>query len=460
MAPDRGDEAVVSTSAAPISLMEVRPALAAFALSPFMEKGIYPELVFRTFFELWHTEACRVRKTSSWEDVDALVDNIVGEEKVPMVSKSEATTAALFCIEALGVSPPPDSGWVPRENTQNSGAGGSAEEVKADWFRNVERPEWIYHSSEDMYYHLPTSSLWERRVVECREPDVEGHTYFRVDAVHLQALSHFATSLDTGLLPLAFKAWLRYMRKKKDRHFGLPAPPASPGKGGVKGQSKSSGSKERAANPSGEPLAGTKEGVSGQAEGTGGADSREAGAAAADAAQAPPLSELAGTAKAPDVRPDDPEAGVGATQDPKPGAEDQPLASKGENNRKGLFCLRCFRSSRKNARSESNGPAETTPDAAAQSLTAAATASSAAKSKQNGPAGAIETKSDSLAASARMTDSARSSLEAKHPSIETVDRHMRKLESFLELVKKNPQRLVDHVERRRQTKTTLGFMVM
>lgn len=464
MAPDRGEEAAqeapANGAAAPMSLSEVRVALAAFALSPFMEKGNYPELVFRTVFEIWHTYACRERKTSSWEDADLLVDNIVGEEKMPMVSNSEATTAALFCFEAIGVRPPPDGGWVPRDGApkQNAGEGGSAE--KPDWYRNVENAEWIYHTSEDMYYHLPTSSLWERRMVESRHPEVESHTYFRVDAVHLQALSHFATSLDTGVVPLAFKAWVRYMRKKKDRHFGLPAPPASPGKSG---HSKTSGSRASAAKQDAESRADTKASlpkpVQGGADNAGSADGGQATGAAAEgqagATQAPPPAEEPPAAVKPaeEGRPADP-----ASVDGK-GAAQEPLAEKAESNGKGIFCLRCFRNSRKKARPDTSGTADPASEDAAQSLATATTVGSNAKIKQS-PAVDADAKANSATDSARLNESARSAGEARAPTIDTVDRHMRKLESFLELVRKNPQRLVDHVERRRQDKTTFGFMVM
>uniref|UniRef100_A0A7S0B650 Uncharacterized protein n=1 Tax=Pyrodinium bahamense TaxID=73915 RepID=A0A7S0B650_9DINO len=50
--------------------------------------------------------------------------------------------------------------------------------------------------------------------------------------------------------------------------------------------------------------------------------------------------------------------------------------------------------------------------------------------------------------------------DAPRPSSDTVDRHMRRLEQFLAEVKKNPQRLVTHVERRRAEKTHLAYIVV
>lgn len=501
--------------------------MAAFALSPFMAKGLYPELVFRTIFELWHMDANRAKrekadKPLSWTDSEWLVDGDACEEKPPMILNCEGHTAALFCVEAFGVAPPPDTGWIPRDEKETVRSGVSKEKDTAvEWYRNISAPEWIYHTAEDMYYHLPTSSLWERRTVECSDPKVGAtNSYFRADAHALQVLARFAMTLDSGLMPLAFKAWVRFMRKKKDRHFGVPAPPASPGQKGVgrKGSKTPAAAPKAAASaePGGEAAAGSPPAAAGLSI----ADLSRMAAAAednkppapinGDAAPKPVLNKAtsmsmntaiigdasnaiaalkaarstnfdsswedqavdeagrpldeAGRPLDEDGRPMEgghiPDAEVKAEEPVPSSAEDQPLASQEPSPRKGLFCLRCFRSSRKKPKIEEVAlPTEAA--AAGQSLAAAKTGGDQGK-PPDAPATAAE-KTASAAATAELAKNAEESQAAKTQvpvTIDSVDRHMRRLDAFMDLVAKNPVRLVDHIEKRRNGRTTsLGFIV-
>lgn len=49
---------------------------------------------------------------------------------------------------------------------------------------------------------------------------------------------------------------------------------------------------------------------------------------------------------------------------------------------------------------------------------------------------------------------------APKPQCDTAERHNRRLDLFLDEVKRNPQRLVTHIDRRRAEKTHLAYIVM
>lgn len=401
------------------------------------------------------------------------------EEKPLTVLDSKEQTAALFCVEELGVVPPPDTGWVPRDSK-----GGEEHTIdgstQPEWWRNTENRDWIYHAAEDKYFHLPSNSLWERRSLDCADAAAEIYTtYFRVDAGALQALSHFAMSLDIGLMPLAFKAWVRFMRKKKDRHFGIPAPPSSPGKGRTsssraKSQVKVSSPKTSKPRESTDVLFYTSQ----MSVGTTSIPTRSVdpanGLVQGDdlacpppsfirlevAAEVAPGNEQQSTVEADALKQSDKKgiasvnanSGSANAQDAQ-AKEDQPLASKNDRG-KGLFCLRCFRSSKARARPQEKVGAIVQPEPTKQSLVE--TLASSADNEKPSQDREVHEESKS---SPRQTVHTIPETSAR-PTIDTVERHMRKLESFLELVRKNPQRLVDHVDRRRQDKTTLGFIVV
>jgi len=399
-----------------------------------------------------------------------------GEAAALTVPESTGHTAALFCIEALGVEPPPDTGWVPREDKKVTGREGSTSGPnsgkQAEWYRNTKVSEWIYHTAEDMYYHLPTSSLWERRVVECVDVKVESHTYFRVDNQALQALSKFALSLDIGVIPLAFKAWVRYMRKtkkKRDPNFGQA--PKEKALADSQEPDAKPASDDKASTSADLPVAAASNDVAAAEEayadvvlptfptparqtscesqmvidGASAAmslfkskstqwkdDDEEALEPSPDAEAAPEPEELLVAVTVEDNQPQ-----------PKPS-----FASKDDGKRRGLFCLRCFRSSRDRERSPSE-------DSAAVPRVTAEPTTDVLSEKGNPLAPAIE-------ADTAKNDGAKTVQEATQPvySNESVERHMRKLESFLESVGRKPEKLIEHIEKRRQGKTTsLGYFV-
>lgn len=426
------------------------------------------------------------------DDTSALLDACAGEDHVLIIPDSVGHTAALFCIEDFGVSPPPPKGWIPRETVESSRTGDGSEKV-VEWYRNVEAPEWIYHSVEDMYYHLPTSSLWERREVKCSDPSVESHTYFRADAHALQVLSHFAMSLDAGLVPLAFKAWVRLLRKTKDSQRGpggVLAPPTSPGKGGSQRLSqRSSGGQGDQAAASPKLPASQKDPTSPTSPGQGFKPSiadvpavfNDANAALAtlkasrssdfdEAAEELGVGEFNPILESVDEGREYASAADSAPVAPMPteillsnGTQKagQPLPSK--NQKGGLFCLRCFRGGRGSARSESEDSEVVPPaNSTERSVPSVAntTADALADTRQREQAPEVGSAEPSVAETPMMGPAQEANAAKQLFSIEIVDRHMRKLEFFLDLVKRNPQKLVDHIEKRRQGRTTtLGYIV-
>lgn len=436
-------------------------------------------------------------EAEKWTDDAWFIDGLPLEDKTPMIPLSTGHTAALFCIEALGVPLPPETGWVPRENQSSRSGSKSAsskdKEEKAEWYRNVKTAEWIFHATESVYYHLPTSSLWERRALECVDSSVVSHTYFRIDSNVLEALSRFAMSLDVGLVPMTFKAWVRYMRKKKDKHFGIPAPPASPGKengGSTEQVPESKPPAERQESSSN--LRGSEVALPPSAEATAGMASLScAPAVFMDASKAitamrksrskifdmiddeqelqeprtmagyksktgtPGLEDILelGQSFITDNSSVPPEKGMPVDQDSS--ADEGFLAKDG--SRKGLFCLRCFRSSRAKPRRKADANAEATAaEEAATGPSPAPAATDAAAPEKQALAGEVKTEG-----SAVTEPENKEPMEAKGTVIvDSVDRHIRRLDSFLDLVTRNPQRIVDHIEKRRQGRTTsLGMFV-
>lgn len=478
---EEGDLEEVSTSM-PLTLSELRPALAAMALGPFMDHGKHPELVFRFVFELWHAYVRRLHRDETWPDTLFFVDI---EDPFPTISYSKATTASFACIEELGVTPPPVSGWQDKAPAEG--------EDKSEWQVNVENRDWIYHTTDDMYFHLPSNSLWERREMECCDPKAEAHTYYRVDAVHLQALSMFASTLDSALVPMAWKAWVRYMRKKKDRHFGLSKPPASPHKSN-RGQKKDITSpkdrnslRQASSRGSRSPQERASRVVS-----RGVLEKAVEASKAAEPAIEPPAKAPVAVSPPPEPPPEPPVAepppqveaeaningtsGQGVVENPdntkpvlavellegeKPANEKAPMTLPPEDDvgdkvaKGGLLCFRCFGSRRSRQRPEAPGkPPETA--APLRASTAPPEGSAAAEIKPGRPSaqGAVEWVKFNEGKDAAEVK------EVPRPCIDTVERHMRRLDQFLEIVRRNPQKLVDHVERRRAEKTTLAFAML
>lgn len=193
------------------AVMPDREILAAFVFRHFMQRQKHPELVLSCLFRLWRGQLARVR----WSDADSKTEicKVDVEAAVPFPLESCTSAASFACMETLGVNPPPARGWVPQGGEKSDGGSPPA----VEWYGNLESAEWIYHKTDDLYFHLPTSSLWEKRPLECRDPSMPSYTYYRTDAMHLQALRHFAESMASATLPMAFNAWVIHLKKQKRR---------------------------------------------------------------------------------------------------------------------------------------------------------------------------------------------------------------------------------------------------
>lgn len=131
---------------------------------------------------------------------------------MPRVAESRTSAASFACLKSLGVTPPPLSGWVPVPISDGDTSQG-------EWHSSDLSPDWIYHTIEERYFHLPTSTLWEQREVECCDPFAPAHTFYRVDAIHLQALAQFARHMDSTLIPLTWKAWVQFTRRRRAKRI-------------------------------------------------------------------------------------------------------------------------------------------------------------------------------------------------------------------------------------------------
>lgn len=444
---------------------------AALMLWAFAVIGRFPEVMKRCVLESWRTASRRKRWPAS---IQVDIREIDCEKGMPLVSDSKETTASFACVEALGVNMPPSLGWVPKPSKDGAEEEGGWGSPAAEWWIHLETKEWIYHKPDDMYFHLPSGGLWERREAESLDPLADRHTYYRVDAPHLQMLQQFAKSLDSSLLPLAFKGWRRLVKKKKEKErMVVSAPPGSPG---------------ASKRPS---LAIEPKGASGEASpdaghpppfGTGAGDilqAAESDAAAGPAAvfpTNPPAGTLAERQGQGGILPSkDPISPAEVTHHPSDavpllGGSDGKPSSKSNEKRRGFLVCLCGRS----ARRRTSDSSAKTPQADASS--GAGTAKGDRDpSKAGDPKGSKDKTADAKARRPskdktvdavdwtkwmeREKSNAPAPIEALKPNLDTVDRHMKRLDQFMQEVKRNPQRLVDHVERRRQEKTHLAFML-
>lgn len=224
----------------PLTLATSRPALLTFAVGPFMARDKFPELVRRYIFQLWRADARRAKRQSEnmSENIDAGVTDVTKDAEASITIPSDSKqSAALFgiCIEELGVTPPPLKGWVPQKNNHQPSATAVAaastnrseggEDSQQEWWANPGNGEWLYHHKDQMYFHLPSSTLWERRDLDEEAPHLPQEnrvTFFRSDNTTLQALALFASHLTDGkaMVPVTLKAWVRFTRKNKKKKVG------------------------------------------------------------------------------------------------------------------------------------------------------------------------------------------------------------------------------------------------
>lgn len=199
----------------PLLMCETRPVLIAVACRHYMERGKYPELMVSCVFHIWRTQLANGRWKGD-KGVSTDLSNGDAEGQRPLLPDSKTSAASFACLEALGVTPPPAKGWLEQDRTGSKDNERSPKRT-SEWMGNPANPEWIYHKDKDMYFHMPSNTLWEKHKIDCYDPKAMAspHTYVRVDAVHLQALRNFATSLDSMILPTAFQAWVKVARQKR-----------------------------------------------------------------------------------------------------------------------------------------------------------------------------------------------------------------------------------------------------
>lgn len=437
-------------------LSKVEMRRAALMLWAFAVIGRFPEVMKRCVLESWRTFSSRKRWPESIQ-VDVRENDC--EKSMPFVSESKETTASFACVEALGVNMPPTLGWVPKPGKDCEEWDGSGS-PNAEWWIHLETKEWIYHKTDDMYFHLPSGGLWEKREAVSMDPKVDQHTFYRVDAPHLQMLQQFAKTLDSSLLPMAWKGWLRYIKKTKDRR-------ARPSLADPKGASLPGDDVIQEMPPP--PLG----------SGAGAAESDAAAGPAVAFPANPPAGTLAereghgGILPSKDP-PTPPEVKDSSEGEPLLAASEGKATSKPNEKKRGFLVCLCGRSGR---RRTSGGGTDSscakTPQADAAGGAGSGEGKNGSKEKPvDAKGGKMSPKPARKPSKERPGDqvdwtnwmdgqksTAPAPIEALKPNLDTVDRHMRRLDQFMREVERNPQRLIDHIERRREEKTHLAFMM-
>lgn len=458
----------------PLLLCETRPVLIAVACRHFMERGKYPEVVKSCVFQIWRTQLARGR----WkEDKTVSTDLAKGdaEGRTPLLPDSRTSAASFACLEALGVTPPPTGGWLPKDAKDERNSSKDLDRSpkrEAEWWGNTENPEWIYHKDNDMYFHCPSNTMWEKHKMECYDLTARAppHTYIRVDALHLQALRNFAASMDSAVLPTVFKAWVRAARKNTGPNVG------DKGKAG-RSPSRSPGrsSKER-----GSRLDETKKGAE---EGEVALDGMQSDGVKAmqtsvnvapmipraEASMAPSAFQGAMSMEAGPITPAPTVMrGVASmVQTPLAISEMSDDESGPGTKRRGCCLCLCGRGRRNNPKHEYGNTTSTASDTSV--ISPADPKGAAAAAKLNGQvspkAGSPKTKTtpSSKADVERILSQDPETPapdEAVKPSCDVAERHHRRLDMFLDEVKRNPQRLITHIDRRRAEKTHLAYIVL
>lgn len=431
-----------------------RPILVSFVLH-----GFRKDVVVHYFFVLWRLST---NEKKDWGGVATDLHAVDKEAVMPPQSESkEKAPAAVFCVEELGVIPPPDTGWVPR-----GGNDGDDNSVVAGWWANMENNEWIYHEADQMYFHLPSNTLWERRYQECCDPGDVPHTYMRADAFHLKALSHFAMSLTTALVPMAWKAWVRYVKRKRDK--------GGPSTSKVKQSQQTQQKAHVVVDDRSQEAKGSAREITAATTATGDHASTElSGAATTDMAQECTELELASlepsvlskkvanqnadaVAAAKAAAAAAAVAAVAAAKAAATAAEAAEVIAANSSDkeldhkkpaatRKRRCCFACFGRGRRTNKAPKDEYREALKGVSQRLDTSAA----------------VDTE-DAVNWTAWCEQEQRTPplpADVKRPSFDTSERHTRRLDQFLADVKKNPQRLVQHVEKRRAGSLHLAYFV-
>lgn len=329
--------------------------------------------------------------TLSAEDVEGVV---------PKMPETITSAASFASMEALGVLPPPSEGWKPATE---------ATKGQSMWLTHRNKSEWIYNMTEDKYFHLPSKTLWEKRPLKSQDPKAPPFTYVRTDAFHLQALRHFAASLNSGALPLAWQSWVLFVKKKRAVQIA-PAPVVE----------------EVPAIDGGTPVA-------------------------------PPEEAVVRPPEAPEVNPEAVVEPESAAEAPSEMVEHAPSLPKSQGRgqrpkRAPRGCCLCLRSSSRLVESDGSED-EVSPFLPPKN------------EPPKMPPASDRTASTSTpqAQGVGSTRSLETPQETPKPEVPRVvypvdDLQTRRLQGFLAEIGRNPQRLVVHVDRRREQKTAAAFM--
>jgi len=368
--------------------------------------------------------------TQAWSDLACHISEHDSEGGLPVVQNSRASAASFAFVEQMGVRPPSAVGWAMQQETQSEG-----------WLNSVPASEWIYHVADEVYFHLPSSSLWKRIEIDCQDPHAASHTFHRVDAVHVQALSHFAQSMDSALLPFVWAAWVKHTKRRRAR-VGSSAAAAN----AEAGKQRETGKAHQV--PTEEPRKSQVE-----------TSTLELGATAVADTSTQNNAEVfprGGT-----------NAGGGGTNDMTLVdnfiSEDQEMLES-PISRPSWFCFRPRRrgsrgKSQGNYRSESSMMSGSTQDSSIKP-NALHVSRLSSPSRKSGSSFTDEVGSPGRVSEELTKPSPQVSRVHVPVARSSAARHERTLEQFLSEVKRRPERLIAHVDKRRAEKTHLAYLVV
>eukprot|EP00913_Durusdinium_trenchii_P022272 g20926.t1 len=327
------------------------------------------------------------------------------EAAVPKMPETKTSAASFASMEALGVPLPPTQGWKPES---------SATKGQSMWLMHQSKSEWIYNMTEDKYFHLPSKTLWEKRPLKSQDPRLPAFTYVRTDAFHLQALRHFAASLDSGAVPLAWQSWVLYVKKKRAVQIA-PTPPV------VEEVPVDAGRKPEVEAP-------------------------------AEVETSPGLVEAPTELKSQVNEPSPP-----APPEPEPAPQAPQTTAKTPKPKPRGGCCLCLRSSSHLSRvdSDADSDEEASPFLPKpKSEPAPVQASDRTASTATPQASHPTTTRSGLDTPGHIA----AKVEVPRVVYPADELQTRRLQHFLAEIGKNPQRLVVHVDRRREQKTAMAFM--
>ncbi|CAK9027199.1 Uncharacterized protein SCF082_LOCUS17808 [Durusdinium trenchii] len=362
----------------------------------------------------------RGRPSSRMKEAESCLSEADREAAVPKMPETKTSAASFASMEALGVPLPPTQGWKPES---------SATKGQSMWLMHQSKSEWIYNITEDKYFHLPSKTLWEKRPLKSQDPRLPAFTYVRTDAFHLQALRHFAASLDSGAVPLAWQSWVLYVKKKRAVQIA-PTPPVV----------------EEVPVDAGTPTTAAAGAV---------ASSSPEVEAPAEVETSPGLVEAPTELKSQVNEPSPP-----APPEPEPAPQapqaPQTTAKTPKPKPRGGCCL-CLRSSSHLSRvdSDADSDEEASPFLPKpKSEPAPVQASDRTASTATPQASHPTTTRSGLDTPGHIA----AKVEVPRVVYPADELQTRRLQHFLAEIGKNPQRLVVHVDRRREQKTAMAFM--